>query len=137
MISVRISKLEEIGIAAEQFISAIADKKAFAFYGKMGAGKTTFIKEICSQMGVNSDVTSPTFSIVNEYISEKYGMIYHFDLYRIKNIKELLDIGFEEYISSESIIFMEWPEIAENILADNLCKVNIMVLDNDERLISF
>ncbi|MDD2634727.1 MAG: tRNA (adenosine(37)-N6)-threonylcarbamoyltransferase complex ATPase subunit type 1 TsaE [Bacteroidales bacterium] len=123
-----IEKVNDIYKAAKTFIrinKLDLQNNIFAFYGEMGVGKTTFIKAICKELGVGTEVTSPSFSIVNEHITQNNTMIYHFDLYRIEKIPELLDIGFEEYINSNAIIFIEWPEIAENMLPDKTVNVNI------------
>ena len=97
---------------AQDIAVAIKDNKVVLFYGEMGAGKTTLIKEICAQLGVTDGMSSPTFALVNEYHTKDNSTIYHFDLYRIKNIEECLDMGMEEYIQSGNYCFIEWPEIA-------------------------
>ena len=119
---IRINDLEHIGEAARQFIETIGDRRVFAFYGSMGAGKTTFIKAICEQLGVEDVITSPTFAIVNEYESPKEtkaspeqgrleGSIYHFDFYRVKKVEEAYDMGYEDYFVSGRLCFIEWPEL--------------------------
>lgn len=113
----------------------MGEKRVFAFYGKMGAGKTTFIKAICEALGVEDVVTSPTFAIVNEYKTPQ-GAIFHFDFYRIKNLREAYDIGCEEYFYSGCPCFIEWPELVEELLPEDIVKVNIEVLDDDSRLIT-
>ena len=105
-----IKSVEELNDAAKKLLEAYPDKRLFAFYGGMGAGKTTFIKSICAELGVYEDVVSPTFSIVNEYISDTGEAMYHFDFYRIKKKEEILDIGSDDYFYSGSYCFMEWPE---------------------------
>lgn len=132
-----IENLNNISESAKSFIRRTelnSQNKIFAFYGDMGSGKTTFIKAICKELGVEEEVTSPTFAIVNEYYNKDNTLIYHFDLYRIENLAELLDIGFEEYIDSNAIIFIEWPQIAENMLPKATVNVNISVLDNSRRI---
>ena len=122
---IRIENLDEIATAAREFIDAMGDRKVFAFYGKMGAGKTTFIKAVCEELGVTDVINSPTFAIVNEYVDGRGEPIYHFDFYRIKREQEALDIGFEDYVYSGNVCFMEWPEMIENILPDDTTKVTI------------
>lgn len=99
--------------------------RIFAIYGKMGAGKTTFIKEFCRQLGVESIVNSPTFAIVNEYLTTGGQSVYHFDLYRLEGWEEMLDIGYEDYFFSENYCLLEWPEKIENLLPDHHVKVMI------------
>ena len=123
---IKIEKLDNIREAAKQFIANIGDSTVFAFYGKMGAGKTTFIKAVCEELGVADVITSPTFSIVNEYRSEQTGeLIYHFDFYRVKKIEEVYDMGFEDYFYSGALCFIEWPELCEEVLPDDTVKVSI------------
>ena len=132
---ITISSLEHIHEAARQFIDAMGDHKIFAFYGKMGAGKTTFIKAICEQLGVTDVINSPTFAIVNEYLDSNGYPIYHFDFYRIKKPAEVLDIGFEDYISSNNLCFMEWPELIGDFLPEETVKVKIEEQDDGSRLV--
>ena len=120
-----INSLDEIGKAAREFVTAMGDRTVFAFYGKMGAGKTTFIKAVCEELGVEDVINSPTFAIVNEYVDGKGEPIYHFDFYRIKNLQEVMDIGYEDYVYSGNVCFMEWPELIENLLPDDAVKVTI------------
>ncbi len=123
---IKIEKLDNIREAAKQFIANIGDSTVFAFYGNMGAGKTTFIKAVCEELGVDDVITSPTFSIVNEYRSEQTGeLIYHFDFYRVKKIEEVYDMGFEDYFYSGALCFIEWPELCEEVLPDDTVKVSI------------
>lgn len=134
---IRIENLDEIAAAAREFIDAMGDRKVFAFYGKMGAGKTTFIKAVCEELGVTDVINSPTFAIVNEYVDGRGEPIYHFDFYRIKREQEALDIGFEDYVYSGNVCFMEWPEMIENILPDDTTKVTIEEDTNGSRRIVF
>ena len=120
-----IKDISEIDVAAKKFVAAMGDRKVFAFYGKMGAGKTTFIKAVCEELGVQDVINSPTFAIVNEYVDGEGEPIYHFDFYRIKNQQEALDIGYEDYVYSGNVCFMEWPELIENLLPDDAVKVTI------------
>ena len=128
--------LSDLDVAAKAFIDIMSNKKVFAFYGEMGAGKTTFIKAICKSMGVVGAITSPTFSLVNEYITDSGISIYHFDFYRIKNIEEVYDFGYEDYFYSDNICFIEWPELIESLLPDDVVEVRISIDENEQRLIS-
>jgi tRNA threonylcarbamoyladenosine biosynthesis protein TsaE len=128
-----IKSLKTIHQTAREFIDQIGDRTVFAFNGKMGAGKTTFIKAICETMGVNETVNSPTFSIVNEYEAADGRIIYHFDCYRINKIQEALDLGAEEYLYSGNLCFIEWSENIAPILPDSLVNVDIEELENGER----
>lgn len=121
--------------AVEQFIAAMADRKVFAFYGKMGAGKTTFIKELCNALGTDDEVNSPTFAIVNEYATPQ-GSIFHFDFYRIKKEEEVYDIGYEDYVYSGNLCFMEWPELIEDMLPEDAVRVNIVENEDGTRTLT-
>ena len=126
MTEIKIQSLEHIHEAASQFIEAMGDNTVFAFYGKMGAGKTTFIKAVCEELGVEDVVTSPTFAIVNEYRSDSTGeLIYHFDFYRIKKLEEVYDMGYEDYFYCGAVCFIEWPELIEELLPGDAVKVTI------------
>lgn len=133
---IKINNLEDIDAAAKQFVAAIGDRTVFAFYGKMGAGKTTFIKAVCKALGVDDVVTSPTFAIVNEYRTDTAELIYHFDFYRIKKIEEVYDMGYEDYFDSGALCFIEWPELIEELLPADAVKVTITVEPDDSRLIT-
>ena len=119
-----IKDIESIGTAARQFVNEIGSHKVFAFYGTMGAGKTTFIKAVCEVLGVKDVITSPTFAIVNEYESDN-GPIFHFDFYRIKKLEEVYDMGYEDYFYSGSLCFIEWPELIEDLLPEDAVRVTI------------
>ncbi len=134
---IKIKSIEEIAVAAKEFVTAMGDRKVFAFYGKMGAGKTTFIKAVCEELGVEDVINSPTFAIVNEYVDGKGEPVYHFDFYRIKNLQEVLDIGYEDYVYSGHICFMEWPELIENLLPDDAVKVTIEEKTDGGRVVQF
>lgn len=135
MTEIIIPSLDKISDAAQEFVAQIGDKRVFAFYGGMGAGKTTFIKAICEQLEVNDTVTSPTFAIVNEYASN-IGPIYHFDFYRIKNQTEVMDLGFDDYAYSGNLCLMEWPELIEELLPENTVSVHIVETDNGMRKVT-
>ncbi|MDR2010607.1 MAG: tRNA (adenosine(37)-N6)-threonylcarbamoyltransferase complex ATPase subunit type 1 TsaE [Bacteroidales bacterium] len=137
MHELRISDLNQLQYAADKFAETLKDNKIIAFYGEMGAGKTTFIKALCKAIGINDEVNSPTFTIVNEYRSPLYSPVYHFDFYRIESVNELMEIGFYEYIDSGELIFFEWPEKVDNILPEEYLKVTIKVCENGERIISW
>ena len=135
---IKINSLADINEAAKQFIENMGDGKVFAFYGKMGAGKTTFIKAICEELGVDDVITSPTFAIVNEYQSATTGdSIYHFDFYRIKKLEEVYDMGYEDYFYSGSLCFLEWPELIDDLLPEDATKVTIEATEGGGRIVKF
>ncbi len=131
-----------MGEKALEFVRAIGSRRVFAFYGQMGAGKTTFIKAVCRQLGVTEPVTSPTFAIVNEYGVDGVAAdvpvrrIYHFDFYRIKRLSEAYDMGFEDYLYSGDLCLIEWPELIEELLPDDAVRVHINVSDDGTRTIT-
>lgn len=135
--TIKIQSLDDIQQAARQFVEAMGDNTVFAFYGKMGAGKTTFIKAICQELGVEDNITSPTFAIVNEYRSDLAGeLIYHFDFYRIKKLEEVYDMGYEDYFYSGAVCFIEWPELIEELLPGNAVTVKIEELEDGSRQVT-
>jgi len=131
--NIKISNKSQLNKAAGQFIKLTLGKKIFAFYGAMGAGKTTIIKSVCESLGAVDIVTSPTFTLVNEYKTGDGRSIYHIDFYRIRKTEEVFDFGIEEYFSSGSYCFMEWPELIEDLLPEETVKVRIIVSDTGER----
>ena len=132
---IKIQNLDTIREAAREFISQIGERRVIAFYGKMGSGKTTFIKALCEELGVNDVITSPTFAIVNEYTANEES-IYHFDFYRIKKLEEVYDMGFEEYFYSGNYCFIEWPELVEPLLPEDTLRVCISEQPDGSRLIT-
>ncbi len=148
---IRIDSLEHIREAAREFIKHIGERRVFAFYGKMGAGKTTFVKAVCEELGVDDVITSPTFAIINEYTATPSTaaansslftlhsslQIYHFDFYRIKKLEEVYDMGYEDYFYSGALCFIEWPELIEEILPDDAVRVSITEQADGSRLVQF
>ena len=138
MMKLTIRSLDTIRETAREFVANMGQASVFAFYGKMGAGKTTFVKAICEEIGVEDVITSPTFAIVNEYQSTKTGgPIYHFDFYRIKKLDEVYDMGYEDYFYSGAPCFLEWPELIEEILPNDAVKVTITEQEDGTRIVEF
>ena len=153
--TVKIQNIETIREAAREFINNMGEARVFAFYGKMGAGKTTFVKAICEELGVEDVITSPTFAIINEYTITQHPSpithhpspitqhpspntrVYHFDFYRIKKLEEVYDMGYEDYFYSGALCFIEWPELIEEILPDDAVRVSITEQEDGSRLVSF
>ena len=133
---IKIDSLDTIHEAAKEFLQNMGDGKVFAFYGKMGAGKTTFVKAICEELGVEDVITSPTFALVNEYTAGDGSPVYHFDFYRIKKLEEVYDMGYEDYFYSGALCFIEWPELVEELLPGNTIKVTIEEIENGERKVT-
>ncbi|MBQ3675836.1 MAG: tRNA (adenosine(37)-N6)-threonylcarbamoyltransferase complex ATPase subunit type 1 TsaE [Bacteroidales bacterium] len=134
---ITINSIDEIAQAAQDFKAAIGDHRVIAFHGEMGAGKTTFIKALCAEFGVTDNVASPTFAIINEYLTPSDETIYHFDLYRLETIADLQNIGAEDYFYSGNLCLIEWPDIAEPLLPGDTLHVTIAVLPDKTRKISF
>ena len=136
--NINITNLDYIHDAAKTFINTMGDNTVFDFYGKMGAGKTTFIKAVCEELGVTDVINSPTFAIVNEYRSDTTGeLIYHFDFYRIKKIEEVYDMGYEDYFYSGALCFIEWPELIEDLLPGDAVRVTIEEQADGSRTLGF
>ncbi len=141
--TINIESVDCINDAAAKFVKAMGNRNVFAFYGKMGAGKTTFIKAVCECLGVNDIINSPTFAIVNEYLDKESEPVYHFDFYRFQKsdhaaaLSEVLDIGYEDYVYSGNICFIEWPEIIEELLPEDVVKVYIEEQEDGSRMVSF
>lgn len=134
---ITISSLDAINDAAKQFVAAMGNNRVFAFYGKMGAGKTTFIKALCTELGVDDVITSPTFAIVNEYTAGDGSPIYHFDFYRIKKLDEVYDMGYEDYFYNGGLCLIEWPELIESLLPEDAVEVHIAEQPDGTRTIEF
>jgi tRNA threonylcarbamoyladenosine biosynthesis protein TsaE len=134
---IKIKKPEELKEAAERLLKETEGRRIYALFGAMGAGKTTFVKAICEVLGSTDRVVSPTFTIVNEYTAKEKDPVYHFDFYRINKITEVYDIGIDEYFDSGNFCFMEWPELIEEILPPETVRVNINVMPDDSREITF
>lgn len=122
-----VSTPQEAHILSEALFPLFEQHKVFCFHGELGAGKTTFIKQICTDLGVREGIGSPSFSIVNEYVTNNGNVIYHFDLYRLKTSRELLDIGWDDYLNSDRLILLEWPEMAAELIPDDAVHVHISV----------
>ena len=137
VLEIKINSLEDLEMAAYKFMTEMDDFTVFAFYGQMGAGKTTFINELCRQLGVETDTTnSPSFAIINEYRSDTTAeLIYHFDCYRLENEQEAVDIGAEDYFDSGAVCLIEWPERIEGLLPDDTVRVDLTVSDDETRLL--
>lgn len=131
-----ISTLDNLDAAAAEFLEAVSENRLIAFYGNLGAGKTTFIKALCDRLGVDDNVCSPTFTIVNEYRAADGDSVFHFDFYRIDSLREAQDLGLEEYFYSGCFCFMEWPEKIAELLPEETVEVHIEPLDESTRKIS-
>jgi len=136
METIVIKDLKHLSEAAEKLLSLGKDRRLYAFYGAMGSGKTTIIKALCSELKVTDTVTSPTFTLVNEYRTSGGDPVYHIDFYRIKKTEELYDFGIEEYLSDGSYCFMEWPELAGDIIPPGTIRVKITVDDDESRILT-
>ena len=135
MFQIHVSNLSMLQESARLLLQNFPEDRIFAFYGAMGAGKTTFIKAICRELGSSDYVTSPTFALINEYSTDNGSVIYHFDFYRIKKLEEAFDLGYEDYIYSGNYCLIEWPEMIEQLLPEGIVEVRICETDNNSRLI--
>jgi tRNA threonylcarbamoyladenosine biosynthesis protein TsaE len=135
MLQTQISDLSALNQTAKLLLNTFPEDRVFAFYGSMGAGKTTFIKALCSELGSADYVTSPTFALINEYSTANGSVIYHFDFYRIKRIEEAFDLGYEDYIYSGNYCFIEWPEMIESLLPEGIVEVRIREAEKGIRLV--
>ncbi|MDE6381717.1 MAG: tRNA (adenosine(37)-N6)-threonylcarbamoyltransferase complex ATPase subunit type 1 TsaE [Muribaculaceae bacterium] len=135
--TITVKSEKDIDRAAREFLEAAGARRHIAFHAPMGAGKTTFTSAICRVLGVTDDVSSPTFSIINEYRDRDNRPVFHFDFYRIDNDAQAFDLGLDEYFDSGALCLMEWPENAEAFLPDDTLHVSIGVLDDGSRIISF
>ena len=135
MFQTQLSDLSALQETARLLLNNFPNDRIFAFYGAMGAGKTTFIKAICHELGSNDYVTSPTFALINEYSTTEGSVIYHFDFYRIKKLEEAFDLGYEDYIYSGNYCFIEWPEMIEQLLPEGIVEVRIKEGDKGVRLV--
>lgn len=136
MMEIIIKDKKHLHQAASKLLKESDGKKLFSFYGGMGAGKTTIIKAICEELGAIDIISSPTFTLVNEYKTKKGEALYHIDFYRIKKLEEVFDFGVEEYLTGESYCFMEWPELVEDVLPSDTVKVRISVDVSEQRILS-
>jgi len=136
MFSATATTISALDQTARQLIGQFPEQRVFAFYGKMGAGKTTFIQAICRQLGSPDNVTSPTFALINEYNTDSRHSIFHFDFYRIEDLEEAFDLGYEDYFYSGEYCLIEWPGKIEPLLPENYVEVNIEATENGDRNIS-
>lgn len=135
--TITIKNLSELKAAAQEFIEKIGTRRVCAFYGEMGAGKTTFIKALCEVLSITETVTSPTFAIINEYHTPDNDLIYHFDFYRIKQLSEAYDFGCEDYFYSGKLCLIEWAELVEPLLPEDAVKIVIDVQPDGSRIVQW
>ena len=140
MFEVPVNSINDLEILAEKLLNEHADIKVWLFRGDLGAGKTTFIKVICEQLGVQDPMSSPSFALVNEYLDSSQSPVYHFDLYRIKDAEEIVEIGLEEYLDSGNFCFIEWPdmieEILEEVLPSKVLEISIILDKSNTRMVT-
>ena len=133
MQKIEIDNIADIDFAAAEFLDKFKKQRLFAFFGEMGAGKTTFIKALCQAPGVSDNTSSPTFGLIHEYLSGEGDSIFHFDFYRIETLEEVFDIGYEEYLYSGNYCFLEWPDRVEQILPDDAVRLGLLVKNEGVR----
>ena len=136
MLEIKIKSLDGIADAARQFVDAMGENKVFAMFGPMGGGKTTFVKAVCEILGVEDTITSPTFAIVNEYRTNTGDQIFHFDFYRIRKVEEVYVLGYEDYVYSGAVCFLEWPELIEELLPEDAVRVTLSEEEDGTRTIT-
>ena len=136
MLEIKIKSLDGIADGARQFVDAMGENKVFAMFGPMGVGKTTFVKAVCEILGVEDTITSPTFAIVNEYRTNTGDQIFHFDFYRIRKVEEVYDMGYEDYVYSGAVCFLEWPELIEELLPEDAVRVTLSEEEDGTRTIT-
>ena len=136
MLEIKIKSLDGIADAAREFVDAMGENKVFAMFGPMGVGKTTFVKAVCEILGVEDTITSPTFAIVNEYRTNTGDQIFHFDFYRIRKVEEVYDMGYEDYVYSGAVCFLEWPELIEELLPEDAVRVTLSEEEDGTRTIT-
>ncbi len=136
MIQIHIPSIDKLDEAAEQLVGMLGPFKKIALSGEMGAGKTTLIQSVCKAMGVEDVVASPTFALINEYFTREGASIFHFDLYRIEDITEMYDFGYEDYFYSDSYCFIEWPEKAMELMPEDVLHLTINVLEDGTRVVT-
>ena len=135
MFHTQIMDLQALQDAARKLLEGFPQERVFAFYGAMGAGKTTFIKALCRELGSEDTITSPSFALINEYSTQTGEIIYHFDFYRIKKLEEAFDLGYEDYIYSGNYCFIEWPEMIDSLLPEGIVEVKISETEQGGRTI--
>jgi tRNA threonylcarbamoyladenosine biosynthesis protein TsaE len=133
MFHTQIKDLSALQNSAKQLLEHFPQERIFALYGTMGAGKTTFIKALCRELGSRDNITSPTFALINEYSTDNGAVIYHFDFYRIKKLEEAYDLGYEDYIYSGNYCFIEWPEMIQSLLPPQIVEVKISETESGAR----
>lgn len=129
--------LTELPQAAQSLLDYADDRRIWMFIGEIGAGKTTLIQSLCKILGIEEAVTSPTFSLVNEYLDDNGQSVYHLDLYRLKSEAEAINMGIEDYLYSDAYSFIEWPQIIDNLLPEDVIRINLSVVDDSTRKMVF
>lgn len=135
MIQIAISSIDKIDSAARQLVDILGSRRKVAFFGEMGAGKTTLIQAVCKVLGVEDTVASPTFALINEYFTKEGVSVYHFDLFRIEDISEMYDLGYEDYFYSDAYCFIEWPEKVMELIPEDVLMLEIKVMDDGCRVV--